>query len=69
MVQKQKHLLVEKPVALHVTELDAILEACEDNGVQYMDGTMLQHHPRSAKMSEFLDNKEKFGELRHLILS
>nr|BAA03455.1 AX110P [Daucus carota]prf//2004427A embryogenesis-associated protein [Daucus carota] len=65
--QKQKHLLVEKPVAMHVDELDAILEACDDNGVQYMDGTMLQHHPRSAKMREYLDDAEHFGQLRSII--
>ncbi|CAK9161801.1 unnamed protein product, partial [Ilex paraguariensis] len=33
--KKKKHVLLEKPVALNVKELDAILKACESNGVQY----------------------------------
>ncbi|XP_027336619.1 uncharacterized oxidoreductase At4g09670-like [Abrus precatorius] len=51
---KKKHVLVEKPVALDVAELDLILEACESNGVQFMDGTMWLHHPRTAHIQELL---------------
>ena len=32
---KKKHVLVEKPVALDVAELDRILDAVESNGVQF----------------------------------
>lgn len=35
-----KHVLVEKPVAVDGVELDAMLAACADAGVQLMDGTM-----------------------------
>ncbi|XVF37268.1 hypothetical protein REPUB_Repub19eG0131700 [Reevesia pubescens] len=52
-VQKKKHLLTEKPVALNVAEFDEILKACEENGAQIMDGTMWVHHPRTEKMKEF----------------
>ncbi|KAI8015731.1 putative oxidoreductase [Camellia lanceoleosa] len=62
--EKKKHLLLEKPVALNVSELDKILEACESNGVQYMDATMWMHHPRTAKMKEFLSDPERFGKLK-----
>ncbi|OIW14148.1 hypothetical protein TanjilG_21288 [Lupinus angustifolius] len=48
--EKKKHVLVEKPVALDVAELDRILEACESNGVQFMDGSMWLHHPRTDQM-------------------
>ncbi|CAL5332902.1 unnamed protein product [Camellia sinensis] len=69
--EKKKHLLLEKPVALNVSELDKILEACESNGVQYMDATMWMHHPRTAKMKEFLSDPERFGKLKsvHSIFS
>ncbi|XP_022766280.1 uncharacterized oxidoreductase At4g09670-like [Durio zibethinus] len=63
-VQKKKHLLTEKPVALNVDEFDEILKACEENGVQIMDGTMWVHHPRTQKMKEFLNDKERFGLLK-----
>ncbi|GFP79018.1 uncharacterized oxidoreductase at4g09670 [Phtheirospermum japonicum] len=62
--QKKKHLLLEKPVALNVAELDVILEACESSGVQIMDSTMWMHHPRTAKMKEFLLDNSQFGELK-----
>ncbi|XP_051126629.1 uncharacterized oxidoreductase At4g09670-like [Andrographis paniculata] len=61
---KKKHLLLEKPVALNVAELDLILEACESAGVQIMDATMWMHHPRTAKMEEFLFDSSRFGELK-----
>ncbi|XP_059656551.1 uncharacterized oxidoreductase At4g09670-like [Cornus florida] len=64
--EKKKHVLLEKPVALHVTELDTILEACEANGVQFMDATMWMHHPRTAKMTEFISDKLHFGKLKSL---
>lgn len=62
--QKKKHLLLEKPVGLNVEEVDVILAACEANGVQFMDGTMWMHHPRTAKMREFLSDAKLFGELK-----
>lgn len=62
--EKKKHLLLEKPVALNVAEFDQIVQACECNGVQFMDGTMWMHHPRTAKMKEFLDDAQSFGEVK-----
>ena len=62
--EKEKHVLLEKPAALNVAELDQILEACESNGVQFMDGTMWLHHPRTAKMKEFLSDPQRFGQLK-----
>nr|GMC50575.1 uncharacterized oxidoreductase At4g09670-like [Ipomoea batatas] len=69
--QKKKHVLVEKPAALNVAELDQILAACEASGVQYMDGTVWMHHPRTAKMKEFLSDPIRFGQLKsvHSIVS
>ncbi|GFZ09579.1 NAD(P)-binding Rossmann-fold superfamily protein [Actinidia rufa] len=64
--QKKKHLLLEKPTALDVGELDEILEACRSNGVQFMDGTMWYHHPRTAKMKELVSDSLLFGQLRSI---
>ncbi|KAF5951235.1 hypothetical protein HYC85_009179 [Camellia sinensis] len=64
LAAEKKHLLLEKPVALDVKELDTILEACESNGVQFMDATMWMHHPRTAKMKEFLSDPRRFGQLK-----
>lgn len=62
--QKKKHILLEKPVGLNVAEFDAIVEACESNGVQIMDGTMWMHHPRTAIMKEFISDADRFGLLK-----
>lgn len=69
--QKGKHVLLEKPTALHAGVLAEILRACQENGVQFMDGTMWMHHPRTAKMKELLEDPNRFGELRmvHSIFS
>ncbi|GAU28494.1 hypothetical protein TSUD_294970 [Trifolium subterraneum] len=62
--KRGKHVLLEKPVAMNVAELDRILEACEVNGVQFMDGTMWVHHPRTKKMKEALSDEQRFGQLK-----
>ncbi|KAF5737906.1 hypothetical protein HS088_TW13G00797 [Tripterygium wilfordii] len=64
--QKKKHLLLEKPTALDVGELDKILEACESNGVQFMDGSMWLHHPRTTKMKEFISDSQLLGQLNFI---
>ncbi|KAK7380577.1 hypothetical protein VNO78_33091 [Psophocarpus tetragonolobus] len=63
---KKKHVLLEKPVALNVAQFDEIVAACESNGVQLMDGTMWMHHPRTAKMTHFLSDANRFGQLRSI---
>ncbi|XP_047149245.1 uncharacterized oxidoreductase At4g09670-like [Vigna umbellata] len=62
--ERRKHVLLEKPAAMSVAELDRILEACEAHGVQFMDGTMWMHHPRTAKMKEALSDAQRFGQLK-----
>ncbi|XP_031480085.1 uncharacterized oxidoreductase At4g09670-like isoform X1 [Nymphaea colorata] len=62
--RRGKHILVEKPAALAARELEEMLVVCEDMGVQFMDGTMWMHHPRTAKMRELLSDASLFGDLR-----
>lgn len=62
--QKGKHILLDKPVALSVYEFDQIVEACEANGIQFMDGTQWIHNPRTAKIKEFLTDPATFGQLK-----
>ncbi|XP_058740926.1 uncharacterized oxidoreductase At4g09670-like [Vicia villosa] len=64
--QNKKHLLLEKPVALDVAEFDQIAEACESNGVQFMDNTMWVHNPRTASMANFLNDANRFGNLKSI---
>lgn len=62
---RKKHVLLEKPAALTVEELDVMILACEKNGLQLMDSTMWMHHPRTAKMEDYL-RPELLGEIREV---
>ncbi|KAH6558804.1 hypothetical protein KP509_1Z044700 [Ceratopteris richardii] len=64
--EKKKHILIEKPPALAAEELNTIISACENMGVQFMDCTMWMHHPRTAKVKEILKSKELFGDLQEV---
>ncbi|XP_015868522.3 uncharacterized oxidoreductase At4g09670 [Ziziphus jujuba] len=64
--RKKKHLLLEKPTALDVHELDRILEACQSNGVQFMDGSMWLHHPRTARMKELIFDSKLLGQVNFI---
>ncbi|XVF80445.1 hypothetical protein PTKIN_Ptkin15bG0073800 [Pterospermum kingtungense] len=64
--QNGKHVLIEKPTALDVGELDRILEACESNGLQFMDGSMWLHHPRTVKMKEMLFHSKLLGDVNYI---
>ena len=44
--QAGKHLLCEKPCGTTLEELENILAACKEAGVQFMDGVMFMHSDR-----------------------
>lgn len=41
-----KHILLEKPAATNLCELEEILKVCRENNVCLMDGVMFMHHLR-----------------------
>ncbi|KAL2902512.1 hypothetical protein RDABS01_027594 [Bienertia sinuspersici] len=63
---KKKHVLLEKPTALDSTQLQQILDACEANNVQFMDGTMWYHHPRTDKIKHVISDSPNFGTIQLL---
>ena len=60
-----KHVLCEKPTALNSQEVATMFAACKANSVQFMDGTMWSHHPRTAEMKAVLKSG-KLGRLRRI---
>ncbi|VVA94213.1 unnamed protein product [Arabis nemorensis] len=64
--ESKKHLLVEKPPAQNTAELEKIVEACESNGVQFMDGTIWLHHQRTVKIRESMFDSGLLGDVRHM---
>jgi predicted dehydrogenase len=61
-----KHIFCEKPCAISNAELDATLEICRRNNVQFMDGVMFMHSPRLARVREVLDDSRSIGPIRRI---
>ena len=49
-----KHVLCEKPVGRDAAEVESMIAACSEHGVQFMDGVMFMHHARLSAMREHL---------------
>jgi len=60
-----KHVLCEKPLALTLEDVDAMVAACREKGVVLAEGFMYRHHPQTLKLKELLD-AGAIGELRYL---
>jgi predicted dehydrogenase len=58
-----KHVLIEKPMALSVTDIDAIAEAAAEQRVTVMEGFMYRFHPQHARVQEIVQSG-LIGELR-----
>lgn len=62
-IDRGKHVLCEKPMALKVEEIEAIEMATADRGVTVMEGFMYRFHPQFARAQEIL-RSGVIGELR-----
>ena len=45
------------------------MAACREAGVQYMDGTMWLHNPRTRYMKDILNNSNLMGSLKTVTAS
>ncbi|MHB9035730.1 MAG: Gfo/Idh/MocA family protein [Armatimonadota bacterium] len=53
-----KHILVEKPIALTVSETEEIIAACKKAGVFLTEGYMMKHHALHVKAREMVQSDE-----------
>ncbi len=60
-----KHVIGEKPAALNAQQVSEMLQACEKNAVQYMDGVMFMHSQRLPMVRSLLD-EGAVGRLRRM---
>jgi hypothetical protein len=51
-----KHVLCEKPVAENAADLQALLDACNEHNVIFMDGVMFMHHERVMLLRKSLSD-------------
>lgn len=50
-----KHVLCEKPLALTLDEVDAIISATRETGKAAVEAFMYRHHPQTLKVKEVVD--------------
>ncbi len=60
-----KHVLAEKPCGINVAEVEEIVAACNEAGVQFMDGVMFMHSKRLDALRETLTDGS-IGEIRRI---
>ncbi len=61
-----KHIVCEKPCAISLDDLREMVEACQQNNVQFMDGVMFMHSNRLQKIRELLDDEKSIGDIRRI---
>jgi predicted dehydrogenase len=64
-----KHVLCEKPCGPTAADVRTMLDACERNNVQFMDGVMFMHSARLPLLRQVLDDGKSVGELRRVATS
>ncbi len=61
-----KHVVCEKPCAVNVEDLAEMIDACQRNQVQFMDGVMYMHSARLAKLRDVLDDGQSVGKIKRI---
>jgi len=65
ILKNKRHLLVEKPLALHAAEARELQSLAKQNNVNLMVGHVLLFHPAIKKIKQLLD-ADKIGKLQYL---
>lgn len=63
-----KHVLVEKPLALTLSDAFAVTEAAERRGLVLMVGHLMLYHPSVRRLKELIHAGE-LGDIRHVYAS
>lgn len=63
--KRGKHILCEKPAALHAEEVLEMQKSCKENNVLFMEAFMYQFHPQHERVCEIIDAGE-IGEVRYM---
>lgn len=61
-----KHVMAEKPCGVTAADVQTMIDACERNNVQFMDGVMYMHSARMPEMRRVLDDGESVGTIRRI---
>jgi predicted dehydrogenase len=61
-----KHVLCEKPCGVSAADVEEMIAACAQHRVQFMDGVMLMHNPRTTRLREILDDGKSIGDIKRI---
>lgn len=64
-----KHVICEKPCGVSAADVEEIIASCAQHRVQFMDGVMLMHNPRTARLREIFDDGRSIGDIRRITSS
>lgn len=64
-IEQGKHLFIEKPIALNLSDAETLTKAAQAKDLILMVGHLLQYHPCFEKMKSLVADGE-LGELRHV---
>jgi UDP-2-acetamido-3-amino-2,3-dideoxy-glucuronate N-acetyltransferase len=64
-MNKNKHVLVEKPLAMNEVEAETMIATAKKNKVQLMVGHLLQYHPIFKTIREYV-GEGKIGEINYI---
>ncbi|MGH7940968.1 MAG: Gfo/Idh/MocA family protein [Limisphaerales bacterium] len=64
-----KHVLCEKPCGVRAGDVEEMISACKRHRVQFMDGVMLMHNPRTERLRKVLDDGESIGDIKRITSS
>lgn len=64
--QAGKHVMCEKPCAIHGDDLAEMIDACNAAGVQFMDGVMFMHSKRLDAVRAALEDGESVGKITRI---
>jgi predicted dehydrogenase len=62
-----RHVMVEKPCGVSAADVQQMIAACEQNGVQFMDGVMFMHSQRLPVLRDVLDDGQSVGQIRRIV--
>ncbi|EMI29148.1 MULTISPECIES: Gfo/Idh/MocA family protein [Rhodopirellula] len=61
-----KHVIAEKPFAVHADDAIEMADACREAGVNLMDGVMFDHSSRLPELKHTLTDPVAFGDLKRI---
>ena len=65
IIEKKKHLLVEKPITLDLNEAKELNKLAKKNNVSLMVGHLLLFHPAFTKIKSIVD-EGKIGDIQYI---